>query len=263
MARGYPLSRLAVTVQARGLAAEEARLTFDVSSPGSFFRKKLFELKIAALRSIESDVYNARLWPVPLEVTAVSDALRQYLIDSFSADPTTVVVDNFDQVALIKKEQVAAWREELRGFFKMPHGAIVYGYSGSCKQWQCAEETVAFMAKKIEEDPRAYGVILSTDVVPFQALISQLSCDQSRFLIRYVPPKDVVKWLSVCDYGVLLRYEDVVNWVSRPTKALEYLAVGLSVIHNNTVKWLIDYDAQTGGISGSEITPQPKHCEPS
>lgn len=246
-----------VTVQARGLAAEEARLAFDIELPDSFFRKMLFSLRIKRLRAIEESVYNAHKWPRDVCITAVSTALRTYLIEKFSAVSETVIVDDFDRIPMADKALVSAWRHELRNFLKIPQDAIVYGYSGSYKYWQCAEETVAFIARKIQEDPRVYGIILSTDLVPFQSLISTAPTDKRRFLVRYVAPKDILQWLSLCDYGVILRYQDVVNWVARPTKALEYLAVGLSIIHNNTIKWLIDYDAQVGA-SGSETTPQPR-----
>lgn len=248
---------VSITIQARGLAAEEARFAFNLELPRSVFRKILYSLRVRALKSIETAVYNAQLWGREICITAVSSALREYLIKEFSAVPETVIVDDFDRVSMLDSAVVHAWRNELRSFLKIPKDAIVYGYSGSCKGWQCAQETVDFMAKKIDENPQVYGVILSTDLVPFQALISRTTVDKQRFLLRYVPPKDVLHWLSICDYGVLLRFPDIVNWVSRPTKALEYLAVGLSIIHNNTVKWLIDYDAEMG-VSGSEITPHPR-----
>lgn len=257
----HPAPRTEVTVQARGLACEEARLTFNVELPHSIFRKYLFNLKLHALRAIEAAVYDAKNWPQKVSFTSVSDALRDYLIKEFNADSQSVVVDDFDCIARVDASIVHAWRKELRDFLKIPADAVVYGYSGSCKQWQCAEETIEFIAKKIDETPMVYGIVLSTDLVAFQAIIAKKTFDKQRLLLRYVAPRDVTRWLSLCDYGVLLRYEDVVNWVSRPTKALEYLSVGLSIIHNNTVKWLIDYDAQKGA-GGSEITPQPTQTLP-
>jgi len=45
-------------------------------------------------------------------------------------------------------------------------------------------------------------------------------------------------YLAAADYGLLFRHKDIINWVSRPTKMLEYQAVGLKIIHNNTIEWL-------------------------
>jgi len=36
---------------------------------------------------------------------------------------------------------------------------------------------------------------------------------------------------------MLFREQTIVNWTSRPTKLLEYQAVGLEVVHNNTVAY--------------------------
>ena len=258
----FLVSNIVFTVQARGLAAEEARLAFNLKSSRSFFHRAFFSVKKVLLSSIERAVYKTRLWNVPVSISTVSLALKEYLIETFDASPENVFVDDSDIISLVDKSTVAISRNDLRDYLKIPYDAIVYGYSGSAKQWQCSRETVDFMAQKIAENPLAYAIILSTDLVEFQKLINKKTTDKHRFILRYIEPGHVLQWLSVCDYGLLLRYDDVVNWVSRPTKALEYLAVGLKIIHNNTVKWLIDHDAKTG-ISGSEITPHPTQTLPS
>ena len=58
---------------------------------------------------------------------------------------------------------------------------------------------------------------------------------------------DVIKYLCAADAGILLRKKDVVNWVARPTKILEYRAAGLKIIHNDTVAML----------TNQQITPEP------
>ena len=46
---------------------------------------------------------------------------------------------------------------------------------------------------------------------------------------------ELFEFLSAADFGMLFREKDIINWVSRPTKMLEYQAVGLKIVHNNTV----------------------------
>jgi hypothetical protein len=246
-----------VIIQARGLAAEEARFTFHEKHSNTWFLKQIFEFRVNILKAIEQVVYQQKSWDVPMKIVAVSEALKDYLVQAFAAEENNIDIEFFDIVPSLEKSLVFEWREELRDFLKIPSAAVVYGYSGSCKQWQCSNETVDFLLQKITEDKNNYGLILSTDALAFQRLVEKSDLDTSRLLIRFVEASDLIKWLSVFDFGLLLRYQDVVNWVSRPTKALEYIAVGIPIIHNKTVKWLIDYDQKLGGIE-SDITPQPR-----
>ena len=64
--------------------------------------------------------------------------------------------------------------------------------------------------------------------------------NKQNYIIKTVAYSEIYKYLSAADYGIIFREINVLNWISRPTKALEYEAVGLKIIHNNTVKWLVD-----------------------
>ena len=246
-----------IVIQARGLAADEARFSHREGAAQGMIKKFIFFIKLSTLQSIEAQVYQKSFWPTPVKIFAVSVALQEYLIEHFGTDRQLVFIEDFDLVEPVDGVSVRVWRHEHRGFLKIPQDAVVYGYSGSCKKWQCAQETVEFIAQKINQNQNVYGLILSTDVLAFQKIISQINVDHTRLLVKFVDPNELLQWLSVLDYGVLLRYQDIVNWVSRPTKALEYLAVGLPIIHNNTIKWLVDHDAQLG-IGGNEMTPHPR-----
>ncbi len=60
------------------------------------------------------------------------------------------------------------------------------------------------------------------------------------YQILNIQHSEIYKYLSACDTGLIFRKKDVVSWVSRPVKAMEYKSVGMNIVHNNTVKWLID-----------------------
>jgi len=66
--------------------------------------------------------------------------------------------------------------------------------------------------------------------------ISKLPKDS--YLLLSVKPNNLHKYLAACDVGLLFREKDIINWVSRPTKMLEYQSVGLKIEHNNTIAWL-------------------------
>jgi len=249
--------RVPIAVQIRGLAAEEIRLSYHVEKRTGFLKRCLFLLKFKTLEAIELSVYRANSWPVPVKMYAVSSALQDYVVQHFGGDAEQISIETADLIESVSPALVLEWRAELRGFLKIPQSAVVYGYSGSCKRWQCAQETVEYIIARLAENPETFGLILTTDVLEFEKIIETFSFDRSRLLLKLVQPKDVLRWTAVFDYGILLRYQDIVNWVSRPTKALEYQAVGLKIIHNNTVKWLIDYE-KTVGAGGREMTPHPR-----
>jgi len=81
--------------------------------------------------------------------------------------------------------------------------------------------------------------VLTPDVGQFKHIIqSRLQpCD---YRILHVPNAAVYRYLSAADFGIVLRDAGVVSWIARPVKAMEYEAVGLSIVHNNTVSWLIN-----------------------
>lgn len=254
--------RVPISLQIRGLAAEEVRLSHHTGGSGNFLKKILFWIKFKTLQMIEGAVFRANFWPVPVKMYAVSAALQDYIVQNFGGDLALLRLETSDLIDPVVPVVVMEWRTEVRQFLKIPHEAVVYGYSGSCKRWQCAQETVEYMVARMQENPLAYGLILTTDVLAFEKVVESISCDRSRLLLKLVQSKDVLRWTAAFDYGILLRYQDIVNWVSRPTKALEYQAVGVHIIHNNTVKWLIDYEKEVGN-GGKEMTPQPRHVSPS
>jgi hypothetical protein len=38
---------------------------------------------------------------------------------------------------------------------------------------------------------------------------------------------------------MIMREANIVNWTSRPIKAIEYLKAGLEIIHNGTIQWIV------------------------
>lgn len=255
---GKSFKYTSVVVQARGVAAEEARMAVQMDENAGIVRRLLLPFRCAQLRKIEAMAYDSRQWLLDVQVASVSSALIDYLVGNYGITRGHCFIDESDIPQHIEAGQVRMWRKEGRTLLGIPLNATVYLYSGSHKAWQCGKETMALIAEKLAEDKEAFGVIFSGDSKAFETLASELLVDRKRLIITTVSSRELIKWLAIGDFGILLRTKDPVNWVSRPTKALEYLAVGLNVIHNDTVKWLIDYEAEKG-ISGMAITPQPRH----
>ena len=56
--------------------------------------------------------------------------------------------------------------------------------------------------------------------------------------ITTISHADIYRYLAAADAGIVLRESHPINWVSRPTKILEYQAAGLAIVHNNTIGYI-------------------------
>jgi hypothetical protein len=229
-----------VTIQARGLCAEEHRYTLKGQQLSWFARLKN-KFIYNSLKKIEWQAYrNKRATDYPNQVTieAVSTALKDYLVATFRADPSKITIATRDIPKATAPAQVARWRIEVRQELGIPLTAVVYCYSGSFKAWQCARQTVAAFAYEYSRNKQCFMLVLTPDKEPFIAELERYKIPPANYRVITVRPADLYRYLSAGDYGMLLRERDVINWVSRPTKMLEYQAVGLKIVHNNTIAWL-------------------------
>lgn len=219
------------TVQARGLVAEEYRYTHGTKKLSTFeqYRYKQF-------LTLEKKVYGINATTVTFQ--AVSHALKKYLIDSFATNPERIVIASHDIPTPISAEQKAIFRKALRTELNIENDNPVYCYSGSYKPWQCPEETIAYFKNAHAKNSKAVLLILSLDCEPFEIALAKAALSPNAYRIRSVAADKLIMYLAAADFGLLLREAHIINFVSRPTKALEYHAAGLAVIHNDTVAYL-------------------------
>lgn len=219
-------------IQARGLAAEEFRYV----SQKKTFRYFLYD-------QIECEAYAPAVFPTPIEIEAVSPALKNYLIQHFCVDPQRVTVARDDIPEHVARDRVQQWRREVRAECDIDADSYVYCYAGSAHPWQGVDEMIAFFTHRRREDRKSILLIVSQDEEIFKDKLKMLELGSYR--IKKVAHTSVARYLSAADAGLLFRRRDPVNWVARPTKMLEYQSVGLKVIHNDTVAWLCNNDSET------------------
>jgi glycosyltransferase involved in cell wall biosynthesis len=87
---------------------------------------------------------------------------------------------------------------------------------------------------------KAFLLILTGHVNEFQERIKKLNISNFDYKIITLPQSKVHDYLSVCDFGFLLRDDSPVNNVASPTKFAEYSLVGIPTIISETVG---DYSA--------------------
>lgn len=226
-----------ITIQARGLCAEEYRFT-HLTNDASWISKKWHSYIYGALHTIERETFSLEEFVLDCTIESVSPALSMYLTNEFNTPSHAITLAKDDIPEPIDTDQRISWREEIRTKLNIPSTAYVYCYSGSVKPWQCVAESIFYFFEVYQKNPSVVLLLLSRDVKKLVELIGGAGIPESAYRICSVKPEDLYKYLAAADAGFLLRQRDIINWVSRPTKLLEYQAVGLEVIHNGTIGML-------------------------
>lgn len=104
---------------------------------------------------------------------------------------------------------------------------IVLVYSGSTAPWQSFQLLEEFICPIMEQKSEIKILFLSKENKDNLRLKNKY---YDRVIIKWVEHKDVLNYLSCCDYGILLREQSVTNKVASPTKFAEYLFVGLPIL---------------------------------
>lgn len=225
-------------VQARGLCAQEFRYARD-SAKRTWWQKIVHTIIYTSLESVEAAVYAGRSRVCRVfSIEAVSPALKDYLVEHFAARADSVFIAQDDLVAELDVVLREKYKAEVRFELGIDPDAQVYCYSGSYKLWQGINQSLDHFELICMSDPGAVLLILSKDVQDFSSALSERCFDRARYRILAVKSDDVMKYLCAADSGFLFRDADVINWVARPTKMLEYQAAGLTIVHNQTVAFL-------------------------
>jgi len=233
-------------IQARGLLAQEylyinqqqAVLSSSIMQKiCNLIKEKFVKLRAQQYYRLEQYVYTLNL----ISIEAVSSALEEYLVKKYNAYKNNIIIATKDIPAPLPAEQIYAWRTEIRDHLGISATQKIYCYSGSAKAWQCTQETIAFF-KQLKHDDNAQNflLILTYEKELFNQLLISTGINKSSYAVVSVPPTELFKYLAACDYGIIFRKPHIINWVSRPTKILEYKAVSVPIIHNNTIAMIKD-----------------------
>ena len=226
----------AVTIQARGLLAEEHSYTYK-NSKGT--AAQLHTLRTKQLYYTEKNAYTPpQRGPYSFSVEAVSPALKVYLIATYGIPAPVFTYPKFDIPPPLSPEEKLLYRTKIRTQLNIPEDAPVYIYNGSLKAWQCPQETITAFKKALAKENKTVFLALTQDHDLMRTLLEQATVPSTSYRVFHVPQNEILTYLCAGDYGMLFREPHPLNWVSRPTKLLEYQAVGLTIIHNNTIALL-------------------------
>ena len=233
-----PLACKKLIIQARGLLAAEYEYTHHLHRLRGI-RTWLPRLRLLIFKRLERVTYHkSSQTRIPVTIEAVSPALQEHLIRQFDLNPKNCTIARHDVQKHIDTAQRLIWRSAMRQQLNISESTNVFCYNGSVKPWQCPQETVALFQQQFLQHPESFLLVLTQDTVAFLTIIQRYHIPRSHYRVMHVPHHEVCMHLSACDVGILLREQHLMNWISRPTKALEYRAAGMSIMHNNTVAFL-------------------------
>jgi hypothetical protein len=228
-----------IVVQARGLLAGEYKY---YHRNARFILKPVYWWRTRQYFNVELQSYCRNQKFKNYFIEAVSGALRDFLVRTYQADAQRIFLAQWDVPQSFLPAQVAAWRKGTRETLGISEKAVVYCFAGAVKAWQCPDLVISFFEKKYKENKSSFFLVLTFDVKEFSLKLSQVLPSSSYHVLCSAHEK-IYEYLSASDYGVVFREDTVVSWVARPVKAMEYQAVGLKIIHNQTVDWLNSLDA--------------------
>jgi hypothetical protein len=223
-----------LTIQARGLLAEEYALsTRDTKGLVVWYHS----YKLRLFKNIETFVYTSAT-DNTIQIQAVSSALKDYLIATYGTPASRITIANHDIPLPIPQAQKQEWRAATRSALAIADTTHVYCYNGSAKVWQCPQETVAYFAQQYAQNPDSLLLILTQDTAVFKPIVEEHRLPAHSYRIMHVEHAQIYTYLAACDTGIIMREINAINWTSRPTKILEYQAVGLAIAHNNSIGYL-------------------------
>jgi len=234
-------------VQARGLLAQEYQYVHTHTK--NVVKKWWHRLRARQFETVEKKVYSNK----NINFEVVSHDLANYLFKIFGANSEKVTVAA-DLPKKFEPSIIAQWKTEIRKKLNIPEIAHVYCFNGAIKPWQCPQQVISFFSEQLKKNNNVFLLILTQNKKEFQELLSAQKLPEKKYLVMTVAHKDIYQYLAACDTGLLFREAHIINWISRPTKALEYHAVGLDIIHNSTVGWL------TKKQKGKSCDKNKKYC---
>ena len=236
--RTHGSSMHSFTIQIRGLLAQE--YCYAHRQEKNWFLQKLHAWRASLYEHLEKKVYTACLRHKALAYEVVSEALGDYIHATFGTPKQYLKIAQHDIPPTITAAQVQTWRCATRTTLGLHETHFVYCYNGSLKSWQCPEKLVAFFQEIVDKNPQSFLLIITPHAQDFQKLLLDSSLSHDHYKVISSSYDDIFHYLAACDAGIIFREEHILNWISRPTKILEYYAVGLPVIHNNTVGLLVE-----------------------
>ncbi|MCH2232336.1 MAG: hypothetical protein MK105_18520 [Crocinitomicaceae bacterium] len=155
---------------------------------------------------------------------AVSKALVNYWQEEFGFDSKVHKTTVIPCLSTSLKNRVS---KVSRASFNWDEDDIVLIYAGGAGKWQAFDRLVDFLSEQLSSNSKIKVLFMAKENEYINTLKSYFSEQVER---SWVKPEEVHSYLSLGDYGILIREENKTNAVASPVKFGEYLSAGLKIL---------------------------------
>ncbi|MBE2256581.1 MAG: glycosyltransferase family 4 protein [Ignavibacteria bacterium] len=165
-------------------------------------------------------------------VIFVSDALKNHYINKYNIfiDHSVIIPCLFENIINLNYESISQNRKKLNLKSK-----IVFIYVGSYRKYQLPYETLKFFSDLNSVFDNAFLIILTSHIIQFSEILDELKISKDRYFVKQVKHSEISEYISLADFGFLLRENNIVNNVASPTKFGEYLSCGVPLIMSDHI----------------------------
>lgn len=183
---------------------------------------KASDLGVKILRRLEN-----KLLRESDQIVVVSEFFKKYIVNKFSAN-----IHNLDEKITVINNKTRLQDSLSAGSLidlKVPD-KIISVYSGSAAYWQNVDGIFEFFRQSIAVFPNIELRVVSYDNSVFQKYMMENKEVAGHLTVINSNSDEVKSHLSECNFGILLREDNLINNVASPLKFGEYLAAGLPVL---------------------------------
>lgn len=160
-------------------------------------------------------------------LSTVSDNMRRYLAGETGRSDIAVIPSCFNEKSFYFDPGA---RTEIRDSLGVTDRDIVLCYSGGTGAWQRVDDIIDLLKGVCAQHDGCKALFLTSNQQEMTQRVIARGFPTDRVLIRSCPHKDVYRFLSAADIGIIMRHDIPLNNVASPVKVGEYLGCGLPVI---------------------------------
>ncbi|SEO72236.1 Glycosyl transferases group 1 [Propionispora vibrioides] len=157
----------------------------------------------------------------------VSFNMKKYYSDKYdiSIDKSEVFPTIVDETYFFSSDSL---RNKMRKKLNITD-KFVYVYCGGTDYWQNIDKILMKFKEASSKDKTIFLLMLVKNPQDIKEFCHRHSIKEN-IIIMSVEYSEVGKYLNAADAGIIIRKEDIINFVASPTKVNEYLACGLRII---------------------------------
>lgn len=169
-------------------------------------------------------------------VVCVSNRFKKYLLQEFKLDESNIIIVP-SCIETNKMGYNHKNRDTLRNQLGIGDDTKVIIYAGGCGHWHCDDKIANLFGKLYSTNKNIFLVFLTRkenhNLVKKNLRSSNVP--DSAYYIDSVSNEKVFEFYSAADYGIIIRFDSLINEVASPTKVIEYMSSGLGVISTTNV----------------------------